>query len=390
MPNTRIEAVLHAIGDGARLEQLVSDLLVREGYEVDPTGTRGPDAGRDSLLSRSGEQGILHCSVSGQWESKAHEDASSADERPEDFGFFIFATTQNPAGVKRDRVEEEISEEYGWRVQILDLERIRNRLQGNIENHDLIREHLNIDPNHAFDNPSDDAEEFYRDRIEHLLDREGYYGKIAEEHSLYDNDDLPILAVHMIPAETFGSDHNRAGSDLPPPPGFGRKGHTENFGDFVLNADSKALYDDEPFHHYSCFHEDGWAEAITVNNVPKTGEGELSTTIDKDGVQFVEDALEWYQDVGIAPPFRTFLTLLNAGEHTIRVPDNVWGPDHLREIGTDEFRFGDIVIEQFNPDVPEILRKPLYRLWNRTGWSTSLNYEESENENGETEYGWNP
>ena len=60
MPNTALEANLRAIGDGARLEQLAVDLLGREGYDVDPTGVRGPDGGRDALFERSGKSGVLH------------------------------------------------------------------------------------------------------------------------------------------------------------------------------------------------------------------------------------------------------------------------------------------------------------------------------------------
>ena len=63
MVNTRLEAALLGIGDGARLEQLASDLLSREGYRVKPTGTRGPDGGRDALLYQDDEEGIFHCSV---------------------------------------------------------------------------------------------------------------------------------------------------------------------------------------------------------------------------------------------------------------------------------------------------------------------------------------
>lgn len=389
MPNTRLEAVLRGIGDGARLEQLTSDLLRREGYDVDPTGTRGPDAKRDALLSRDGEQGILHCSVSQRLENKVHDDAGKAADRPEDFDFFIFATTQNPAGVKRDRLEDEIRDEYGWRVEILDLERLRNRLRGDVENHDLVREHLNVDPNYAFQDPAVDAEEFYQSRLEELQEREGYYGTIASEHYVTDHDELPILAVHIIPAETFGSDHDRLGSELPDPPGFGRRGHTQQYGDFVLTGDSSGLDGEEPFSHYACFHEDGWAEAVTVNIIPKTDDLELSTTIDKDVVAFIEDALDWYEDVGINPPFYTYLTLLNAAEYTMYVPKDIWGPDHLREIGTDEFQFGEVVIDRYDADVPGVLRKPLYRLWNRTGWPLSLNYDEIEDD-GDTRYEWDP
>jgi len=389
MPNTRLEAVLRGIGDGARLEQLVADLLRRDDYDVDPTGTRGPDGGRDALLSRDGDQGILHCSVSQRWEQKIREDAEKAANRPEDFTFFIFATTQNPAGIARDRVEDDLCAEYGWRTTVIDLERLRNRLRGDDDNHDLIRDHLSIDPAHAFQDPSVDAKEFYQARIDQLQNRDGYYGTIASDHYITNHEDVPILAVHLIPAEAFGSDHDRLGSNLPDPPGFGWSGNTQQYGDFVLTGDPDGLDGEEPFTHYSCFHEDGWAEAVTTNIIPRTDDLELSTTMDSDIVAFVEDALDWYQDVGINPPFYTFLTLLNAEEYTIYVPKQILGPDHRREIGSDVFQFGEVRIDQFDVDVPMVLRKPLYRLWTRAGWPRSLNYNEVK-EDGDIRYEWDP
>lgn len=389
MPNTRLEAVLHGMGDGARLEQVVSDLLRREDYDVDPTGTRGPDGGRDAFLYRDGEQGILHCSVSQRWEQKVHEDAEKAADRPEDFAFFIFATTQNPSGIKRDRVEDEIRDEYGWRTEILDLQRLRNRLQGDVDNHDLVRQHLNIDPAHAFQDPAVDAKEFYQSRIAKLQEQDGYYGTIGSEHALMDHENVPILTVHIVPAETFGSDHDRLGSELPDPPGFGWRGHTQQYGDFVLTGNSSGLNGEDPFIHYACFHEDGWAEAITVDILPNTEDLELTTTIDKVVVEFIEDALDWYEDVEINPPYYTYVTLLNAAEYTINVPKNLWGLDHRREIGSDEFLFGEVRIDRYVTDVPAVMRKPIYRLWNRSGWDGSLNYNET-TEDGETVYEWDP
>jgi hypothetical protein len=222
-----------------------------------------------------------------------------------------------------------------------------------------------------------------------LQDRDGYYGTIASDPFITDHEDIPILAVHLIPAETFGSDHDRLGSNLPDPPGFGRSGHTQQYGDFVLTGDHNGLDGEEPFTHYSCFHEDGWAEAVTTNIIPRTDDLELSTTMDSNIVAFVEDALDWYQDVGINPPFYTYLTLLHADEYTIYVPKQIWGPDHRREIGSDVFLFGEVRIDQFGVDVPAVFRKPLYRLWTRAGWPRSLNYNEVE-EDGDIRYEWDP
>lgn len=389
MPNTRIEAVLQGIGDGAQLEQLASDLLQREGYNVDPTGTRGPDNKRDSLFSRNGEQGILHCSVSQDLENKIHEDAQKAASRDEDYDIFIFATTQNPSGSKRDRLEGEISDEYGWQVQILDLQRIRNRLQGNPDNHDLIRDHLRINPNRAFEDPEEDAQDFYQSQIEELQAYNGYYGSIESEDDLTGREERPILTVHMIPAEAFGSDHDRLGSELPDPPGFRWRGYTQQYGDSVITGDNNGLNGENPFESYACFHEDGWAEAVTVGILTDTDDLELTTMIDKYIVDFVEDALDWYAEVGINPPFYTYLTVLNAAEYTIYVPRPMWGPHNRRTIGHDVFQFGEIRIDRYDTDVPAVLRKSLYRLWTRTGWPGSVHYNEIEESDG-TRYEWDP
>ncbi|QCS44743.1 hypothetical protein [Natrinema versiforme] len=389
MVNTRLEAVLLGIGDGAKLEQLVSDLLQREEYDVDPTGTRGPDNKRDALLYRDSEQGILHCSIGQDLEDKLHDDAQKAADRDEDYDFFIFATTQNPATVKRDRLEKDIHDEYGWQTTILDLQRLRNKLRGDPDNHDLIRNHLNIDPNYAFHDPAVDAEEFHEERIEELQNRSAYYGSITDTDARKQIPDPPILAVHIIPAETFGNDHDRIGTNLPEPPGLTRGGYPNWYGDCVLTGNNDALKGEQPFTHYSCFHEDGWAEAITTYLIRDPDEQELRITIDKKVNTFLEDALDWYREVGISPPFTIYVTLLDAAEYTMGVPKRMWTPDMHRKFRSDVFTFGEVRIDSYDADVPQVMRKPLFRLWNRAGFPKSIHYDEIE-EDGDTRYEWNP
>jgi len=148
MANTRLEPAIRGM-DADTLEQLAADLLVREGYEVEPTSTSGPDNGRDALVKKGEgeEQGIVHCSVQkDDIEDKIKDDASSAAEHEQDYDFFIFFTTQDRATVMRDRLEEEVSDEYGFRTRIWDFEHIRNKLMGDTENHDLAQQHLKVDP----------------------------------------------------------------------------------------------------------------------------------------------------------------------------------------------------------------------------------------------------
>jgi hypothetical protein len=147
MVNTRLEATLEGIHEDT-LEQLADDLLLREGYEVEPTSTSGPDNERDALVleSNQGENGIVHCSINKKIQNKIWDDADKVAKHDTDYDFFIFVTNQDRATVMRDRLEEEISEEYGFRTRIWDFEHLRNKLMGNPDNHDLARTHLSVDP----------------------------------------------------------------------------------------------------------------------------------------------------------------------------------------------------------------------------------------------------
>lgn len=398
MPNNRLEALLQGIDDGGQLEQLVADLLARDGYEVDPTGTRGPDGGRDALLERGGNKGILHCSIQ-SIEEKIESDAEKAADRPENFDLFIFATTENPAAIKRDRLERELTDRYGWQVKIYDLQRLRNQLLGNSDNHDLIREHLHVDLSGIDEDAQKEAEEFYESRVEQLRNREGYIGEIADRDSwpavngTKEKENPPYLAIHLIPAEALASSTDRLAADLPDPPFIGRHhGRIEKFGSCIASTRQLESSQDSPYEAYACFHEDGWSEAVTTNVTTSTEEPRLKSQFDQVVVDYIEKTVDWYEEVGINLPLYVFLTLFDAEDYTMYIPDKIWGPDRPRTISADVFRLGDATIESYNDDIPHLLRKPFYRLWTQAGWKTgSRNYSsETDEDTGEETYHWDP
>lgn len=380
MPNTKLEANLHGIGDGARLEELVVDLLVREGYDVDPTGVRGPDGGRDALLERSGRQGVLHCSIqSRRIEDKIRSDAESAADRPEDFDFFIFATTTQMAGVTRDRLEDDLASEYGWRVHIKDFARLRKDLM-DVDNHDIAQEHLNIDPSNALDDPENDIEELYQDQISRLQERRPRHGELV--------DDQPIVAVHIFPVESVSDPPEMIATDLPEPPKFrSRSTGTQGFGDFVVTAPYTGL-SEGLFLEYVCLDGDGWVEAVTTKLVIERSEREgIAWYIDKEIVELVDRVCEMYQNAGFFPPFYVYITLVDAGDYTIEKPQRLFGPDVTRPINEDLFQLKRVKIEDLESDIALALREPLYQLWNRVGWRHgSIHY--SQNDDGSFE--WDP
>ncbi|WP_157971621.1 PDDEXK family nuclease [Halorussus litoreus] len=385
MTNTVLEAALQGIGDGARLEQLASDLLRREGYDVDPTGTRGPDGGRDSFLYQDEEDGILHCSISANLESKVKSDAEKVSDRQESFDFFIFATTQNPAAIKRDRIERELEDEYGWRVRIWDFERLRNRLMGDTENHGLAIDHLSVTPGKAFEDVSEQVDELYQSFIQRLHNREAPSGTIR--------DNRPLVAVHLIPIDALEESHDKIAMDLPNPPAFNsRTGLSDQFGRMAVTGDSSGL-GGEPFRHYVGFHVDGWMEAVSTSmtfvqkDTPK-----ISYTFDPTVVDFVDKALDCYEEAEIPPPFYLYVTLIDAEQHIMSQPDRMWGADSPRPLRTNEFTLNRVTLNGYDVDVPSELRKSFYLLWNQLGWEIgSIHYnEETDDETEEKKYEWEP
>lgn len=381
MTESRLEVAIRAI-DGDTLEQLAADLLSRDGYSVDPTGTKGPDGGRDSFLNVDDENGILHCSRQENWSDKAKEDAEKAVDMDREFDFFFFATNRDPAGTKRDRVEREITDEYGFNSIILDFSRIRGLIMGNPDNHDLAREHLDVDPSRAFDSASDAADELYQERLEQLKKRKAPYGDIKGGRAL--------VTVHAIPASSTQPSDDRIAQDLPEPPRFAaRSGYADTYGDLIMTAKGSD-HGNGLFSYYSCFHTDGWVEGGTILLDPKSDPPTLAGIIDPLVVDYVDDVVAIFVEEDIRPPFFIYITILDAADYVMNPPQEVWY-GHQRPIGESVYKLKSVTIEDPDADIPTELRKPFYQLWDRIGWDQgSIHYDQSTNENGEIEYEYNP
>lgn len=390
MVNTRLEVALRAL-DGERLEQLAVDLLRNDDdFVVRPTDTRGPDGGREANLKDGDLVGILHCSVEDGWERKAKSDAGKAAERDADF--FYFVTNQDPAGVMRDRVDAEIEQEHGYRTRIIDFAELRNALLGNRDNHYLAREHLSVDPSTAFENPEGQADDFQQELLERIEQREAPYGSIWNE--------FPLVIVHLIPAEATEPVHDRIAEDLPNPPAFaGKSKFTDRLGDMLIvgtnapeGAPTRWEMDKRLWETYACFHSDGWIEAVTDRLSHRDGSSTISYWFDPTIVEFVRSAIDWLNDASIHPPYYVYISLLDASDWTFAKPDNVSGPYMTRRFGDDLFTLPRTTVDEPDPDVPQLLRKPLYMAWERAGWTEagSIHYQETENESGEIQYAWDP
>jgi len=389
MTNTRIEAALQVISDGARLEQLVADILVAEGYDVEPTGKRGADGGRDAFLSMGDQEGILHCSVTKDWEQKIKSDVKKVEANfgNEEFDFFIFATNEDPATIKRDRVEEDITNNYNMRTVIYDFEKVRNSLLGNVSNHGLIREHLSVNPKSPFVDVEGEINEKHKQLLDRVASRETLDGPITEQ--------APLLAIHIISQEAIDESHDRFVEYIPEPPIFTNRGAMSDYrADYRSKESTEELDDGKVI--YSCFHKDGWIEGINCNLASKyehLGQNnDIRYDIDQSIVSFVEKGLEKFEMAGIAPPYYSYVTLIGFSDHTISrgtIPNGIFfagGKTFDKELYTlNRTRF-----DSFDTDVPAKMCRSLNQIWQQTGWRFSQNYKQEENRNREYEYTWDP
>lgn len=378
MGNSRIEATIHAL-DGKRLERLMADLLEREGYDVDPTSTSGPDGGREAFLFAEGRDGILHCSVQDDWEGKAHDDAEKAETRfDQEFDFYIFATNADPAGSKRDRVEDELTEEWGMQANVWDYERIREKLVGNPENHGLIREHLSVDPARPFVSIESEIDDLYEDLLSRIQRREAPDGKIVEEGA--------IVAVHVLPQEAIDEHHDRYVGELPNPPLFDKKdGFSEERPKLKISKSTRRAGSNGR-QRYTAIHRDGWTEGVLVENTIQT----IRTSIDGNIVKFVDTSIAAFQEAEIPPPYFVYVAILDAEGYVIDIPFNMADPvGGQRKIADSEVRLNRVRIDDVEANVAEEMRKSLDQLWRYFGWEKSQSYKEI-TEDGETRYEFHP
>lgn len=384
MSNSRIEVALRAVSSD-RFELLMHDLLEREGYTVDPTGTSGPDGGRDAFLSDGDRDGVLHCSVQKDgWVRKAHDDIKKAIENfNRDFDFYVFATTQDPSTTKRDRVKEELRKDCGIPTTVWDFSKIRNSLVGNRENSDLIREHLRVDPNRPFVDIELEVDELYEGLLDRVKNRKAPNGTIV--------DDPAMVVVHVIPQEAIDDHHERYADDLPHPPQFEKRdAFAVTRPKVKITENNRRAHSGKDRERYTAIHRDGWTEGVFTALYPRE-KPQFRTSIDRLIAKFVHTALGTFDEAEIYPPYYVYVSIIDAEGYKLSRPSgSERPPSSVRPFNDDEIRLNRVRIDNPNVDVPDAMRKTFDQLWRHCGWNRSVNYRVSETDDGETIHEWKP
>lgn len=120
---------LKEVTDYAQFERLCHDIMSLTGYAaIEPLG-RFKDKGRDAIhISHSGETTIFAYSVREDWRAKLAEDAEKIHKHGHTCDKLVFVTTADITSGERDEAIESINEQYGWILELYNLERLRNLL----------------------------------------------------------------------------------------------------------------------------------------------------------------------------------------------------------------------------------------------------------------------
>lgn len=117
---------LEEVTDYIEFERLCSALMSLEGYSsIEPLGG-SKDKGRDAIhVNASNETTIFAYSVREDWRAKLAEDAAKVHKHQHACDEFVFITTTKVTASQRDEAVEYIKNEFGWQLELFDVERLR-------------------------------------------------------------------------------------------------------------------------------------------------------------------------------------------------------------------------------------------------------------------------
>lgn len=130
MSADRIIYCLERVSDYRDFERLCSAILAGTDYPgIDPLGGTG-DGGRDAIIrtDSSGRRIVFAYTVRGDWDSKLKSDCKRVKELGHNPSIFVFVCTEALNAAEKDRAHDLVSKNYGWTLDLYDLERLRVQL----------------------------------------------------------------------------------------------------------------------------------------------------------------------------------------------------------------------------------------------------------------------
>lgn len=144
MSADRIVYCLERVSDYRDFERLCSALLAGTDYPgIDPLGGTG-DGGRDAIIrtDAAGRRIVFAYTVRGDWDTKLKKDCKRVKEQNHNPSIFVFVCNEALNAAEKDRAHNLVAKEYGWTLDLYDLERLRVQLVG--PQRHLVAQHSSI------------------------------------------------------------------------------------------------------------------------------------------------------------------------------------------------------------------------------------------------------
>ncbi|MCG8047523.1 MAG: toll/interleukin-1 receptor domain-containing protein [Candidatus Thiodiazotropha endolucinida] len=127
---------LEQLTDYSQFERLCSDVMAGTGYEnIEPLGGAS-DRGRDALHvsnNNSEDITIFAYSVRSDWQRKLlNEDCQRIQQEGHKLERLVFVCTSTISATQKDDTKDKVLKQFGWKLELFDLERLRVRLTGDL------------------------------------------------------------------------------------------------------------------------------------------------------------------------------------------------------------------------------------------------------------------
>ena len=187
------------------------------------------------------------------------------------------------------------------------------------------------------------------------------------------------LVLHLVPLESFGGDSQldiaQIGDQFQP-----LKGHAI---DRRINIDGVVSYslvqgDDALFVDYCQVFRSGRLEIVEGALIRSHNNQQImgSSTYEPAVIEAVPKYLRALQDLGVSCPIIVMLSMLGTLGAYIWI-DNTVSRNMTTTIDRDVLLLPDVVIEDYNCDIPKTLRPAFDAVWNASGYPRSINYDEN-------------
>lgn len=195
--------------DQATFENLAAAFLRSRGYRTKEIGVSETLEGWNARVAMRVRSGIARASTAEDWRERLRADAAKLkemeEERNERYHLFVFVTNRDVSGQQEFDMEDEIAEEYGWRLRLYH----RQDLLGEIYNHvpGLAKHHLDVNLGFDTDHLAN-LEELLAGRLNAIQERRDEAAELEPG---------PTVAVHVVPNGVFSTRKTRSTADMPDP-----------------------------------------------------------------------------------------------------------------------------------------------------------------------------